>query len=403
MQGIPAGFALTAISNYLLGHNIASYRVGTFMAIVGLPWTIQFIWGPLIDRFQYSFLGHRKHWVVISQWLAILASLGLLIVTDPTTQLTLLGAMFFIHSVFASIQDASVDAMAISIATVNERGKLNAFMRGGFLMGISLGAAGLSLMIHHYGFREAVLAQTATLIAFSLIFFFTKLDRDDSLLPGSSSNSSDRHVEKDNPSLGFLFRSILKGITNPKSLQYFAIITSVYLCGSIFIRSYTYHLINVLRWPDQSVSVLQGGWGSIITFVAIVIAGYVSDKVGAKKMQVAVMWTLCIYLIILSSTFSLWRYDLYSGAALVFWNLADPLLSVAVFPILMGLCLKKVEGSQFTAYMALINLCDVLGSYITGWTLTIASAPVIIICCGLFLLSLLILMKRNNNYQVIPG
>ncbi len=63
MQGIPAGFALTAISNYLLGKHIEPQRVGSFIAFVGLPWTLQFIWGPLIDRYQYSFIGHRKHWV----------------------------------------------------------------------------------------------------------------------------------------------------------------------------------------------------------------------------------------------------------------------------------------------------------------------------------------------------
>jgi hypothetical protein len=41
-------------------------------------------------------------------------------------------------------------------------------------------------------------------------------------------------------------------------------------------------------------------------------------------------------------------------------------LCVTIFPILMGLCCQKVEGSQFTFYLELINLCDVTGSYVTG-------------------------------------
>lgn len=40
MQGIPAGFALTALANYLIGKNIAPERVGTFIAVVGLPWIL---------------------------------------------------------------------------------------------------------------------------------------------------------------------------------------------------------------------------------------------------------------------------------------------------------------------------------------------------------------------------
>ena len=80
MQGIPAGFALTTIANYLLGQHLPSQKVGAFIAMFGLPWTFQFIWGPLIDRYQFSVIGHRKLWVVLSQLVAVLASLGLLIV-----------------------------------------------------------------------------------------------------------------------------------------------------------------------------------------------------------------------------------------------------------------------------------------------------------------------------------
>jgi len=37
MQGIPSGFALTAVSNYLTAKGLSSYSVGSFVAIVGLP------------------------------------------------------------------------------------------------------------------------------------------------------------------------------------------------------------------------------------------------------------------------------------------------------------------------------------------------------------------------------
>jgi PAT family beta-lactamase induction signal transducer AmpG len=68
----------------------------------------------------------------------------------------------------------------------------------------------------------------------------------------------------------------------------------------------------------------------------------------------------------------------------------------------MALCADKVEGSQFTAYMALINFCDVLGSYVTGYTLAAVSAPVLGFGCGVFILLLLLLFKRNT-YSTIPG
>lgn len=402
MQGIPAGFALTAIANFLLAQHVEPQRIGTFIAIVGLPWTIQFLWGPLIDRFQYSIIGHRKHWVVLSQIVAVVASLGLLFIKDPLHQLSLLSFVFFMHSIFASIQDASVDAMSISIVPQQERGRLNGFMRGGFLLGVAFGSAVLSFVLHEYGFYSAALLQTCLLLAFTILTFFIKLDRGDPLLPKFGDHNKLITTES-NPAIKLLFKKIFNGITNKGSLKYFAIIAAVYFCSSVFIRSYTYHLIHVLKWSDKSVSIIQGSWGSIITFVAIILGGIISDRMGAKKLQVKVMWAIGLFLIIMNGLFHLWHYNYFSGSGLILWSLADPLFSVAAFPILMAMCIDKVEGSQFTAYMALINFCDVMGSYVTGWTVGTVSAPVLGFGCGVMVLLLLLPLRRRNDLSIIAG
>lgn len=401
MQGIPAGFALTAIANYLIGKNVSSERVGTFIAFVGLPWILQFVWGPLIDRFQYSSMGNRKHWIVFSQWASVLATTGLFIIKTPQNSLALLSGIFFTNSIFASIQVASVDAMAITIAPANERGRMNGFMRGGFLLGVAFSSTVFSIMLHNYSFKTTAMVQTFTLAVFSLLFFFTKLERGNTFFPSFKKGNTNNTVEK-NPPFKTVFKNVYNGITNEKSLHYFALIALVYFCSSVFIRSYTFHLINVMKWSDKQVSLLQGGWGSIVTFIAIIIAGNTSDKIGHKPLQVKVMWAVCIFLLVINITNSFWHYHYYSGFALVAWNLADPLLSVCIFPILMGLCIKKVEGSQFTTYLALINLCDVLGSYVTGWSLTEITAPTLGLLCGLSLLCVLVIIKFRKNYSVIP-
>ncbi len=402
MQGIPAGFALTTIANYLLGQHVASQKVGAFIAVFGLPWTFQFIWGPLIDRYQFSVIGYRKLWVILSQLIAVVASLGLLIVKDPLKEISLMSILFFIYSIFASIEVASVDAMAIAIAPKGERGRLNGFMRGGFLLGSAFGAAGLSSILHAAGFRSAALTQSIILLIFTVVFFFTRLEPDDVFVPWAKSKRKRSSPEGTNPKLATLFKKVFAAITNFKSLKYFALVAIIYFCCSVFIRSYTYYLINVLQWADKDVSVLQGSWGSILTFVAIIVAGAASDKIGAKKLQLFAMWGVCIFLIALNASYHLWHYKLYSGTALILWNLADPILSVTIFPILMGLCWEKVEGSQFTTYLALINLCDVLGSYSTGWCVNIIFPPLLGLLCGLIILIVLLVLKWRGNYRLIP-
>ena len=400
-QGIPVGFSLYALANYLVGKNVSSEKVGTFIAFVGLPWILQFIWGPLIDRFQYSSMGNRKHWIVFSQWASVIVTTGLFTIKMPQNSLPLLSGIFFTNSIFASIQLASIDAMAINIAPGNERGRINGFMRGGFLLGIAFGSTVFSIMLHSYSFKTTATVQTLMLAILSFMFFFTKIQRDNTLLP-SRKKRNPKSTDEKNPPFKTVFKDVYSGITNKKSLRYFALIALIYFCSSVFIRSYSFHLINVMKWSDKQVSLLQGGWGSIITFIAIIISGNISDKIGHKPLQVKVMWAVCFFLLIINSTHNLWTYHYYSGFALVAWNLADPLLSVTIFPILMGLCVKKVEGSQFTTYLALINLCDVAGSYVTGWSLTQISAPAIGLICGLAELCVLIIIKFRKNYKVIP-
>lgn len=402
MQGIPAGFALTAIANYLVGKGMASQQVGSFVAVVGLPWVLQFVWGPLIDRYQYSVIGHRKHWVVLTQLVAFLASLSLLLVHEPAKQLTLMSVVFFTHSIFASIQDASVDAIAIFIVPEKERGRVNAFMRGGFLLGIAFGSAVLSTVLHRFGFATAAWIQSLVLLLFTILTFFIKLDRHDPLLPTKKGqkNNMPQHSE-DNPPLSFLFKELFRGMTVRPSLRIFGTIALVYLCLSIFIRSFSYHIIHVLKWADQDVSVLQGSWGSLLTFCVIVGGGVLSDRIGARRLQIWVMWSIGLFLLLLCSLHFLWAYRGFTTAGLILWNFVDPLFSVACFPILMSLCRPLVEGSQFTAYMAFVNFCDVIGSYMTGWALNWVQAPWLgLLCSGLILGAVITLqLSRRQHLQ----
>ena len=392
MQGIPAGFALTAITNYLIGKGISSIAIGGFDALIGLPWIFQFIWGALIDRYQFSLMGHRKHWIIFAEFITLFISLGLLFITDPVKQVGLIGWLFFTHSIFASVQDAAVDASAISITPVNEQGRVNAFMRAGYILGIGLGSAGLSTILHFYGFFYAAACQSIILLIFTIATYLTKIDRTDSYIPSLNITEQTQTPEEPlNPGLRWVFRQLFKGIMQKRSLKTFSIIALVYLCMSIFIRSLSFQLIHHLHWNDNDLSVLQGSWGSIITAIVTLGGGVIADRIGAGKLQNLVVMGICLFFLIFDGLGMYWSHRSVSVSGVLVYSLADPLFSVAAMPVLMALCLAKVEGSQFTTYMAIVNLADVMGSYISGWGMSISSAPVIGFICGLTILGALII------------
>lgn len=75
-------------------------------------------------------------------------------------------------------------------------------------------------------------------------------------------------------------------------------------------------------------------------------------------------------------------------------SFADPLLSVPAMALLMAFCCPCIEGSQFTTYMALVNLCGVASSYLNGWLLELTTAPTIGLGCGVLLLCLVVALHR---------
>ncbi|GGE97973.1 hypothetical protein [Hymenobacter cavernae] len=80
--------------------------------------------------------------------------------------------------------------------------------------------------------------------------------------------------------------------------------------------------------------------------------------------------------------------------------MADPCFSVAALPALMALCQAKIEGSQFTTYMALVNFCDVLSAKINGWALSFTTAPVLGLVSGAVVVLMIVLLRHVSKEVV---
>jgi MFS transporter, PAT family, beta-lactamase induction signal transducer AmpG len=172
---LPLGFA-AGLPYLLSGQTLQTWMahekidLGTvgLMTLVGLPYSLKFLWAPVIDRFALPWLGRRRGWMIVTQLLVAAAILvtGLLPIRAAAVAavgLALLSATF----------DIANDAYRTDVLTEEERASGTAVYVTGYRIGmIAAGAlaliiAGVSSWRVAYAVMAALMASTvvATLLA----------------------------------------------------------------------------------------------------------------------------------------------------------------------------------------------------------------------------------------------
>jgi PAT family beta-lactamase induction signal transducer AmpG len=134
-SGMPLGFYLNTLQIFLRGAGVDLRTIGVAQ-MVSLPWSLKFLWSPLVDRFAARWPDRRRSWVVGTQ-LALAAALGVLagfaalsLVRDPISGREVLPAgavwpiiaVVFVFVVISATQDIALDAYAVEILEPEEQG-----------------------------------------------------------------------------------------------------------------------------------------------------------------------------------------------------------------------------------------------------------------------------------------
>lgn len=401
-QGIPAGFAFTAVINYLTFRKLDLQAISTFGAVIGLPWSIKFIWGPVIDRFQKSSMGRRRPWIIFAQLMTFLISLFMLSIVDPIVEYKAIMIIFMFQGIFMSLQDVCVDAMAIMVVPPSERGRINAFMKIGNAVGQAIGAAGLAYLLQQKGFQLAALLQSILIFVLTSIIILVKERSRDKWLSIKYTTLSDNLPT--NNSLALLVKNVFYEIFKLQNIIVFGALAFIFICISLFQKVYFLHLIQKLGWSDVSISILSGTYGILIAIGLALLGGSLSDRIGAKYMLVITAFTLGILHIGFTIVISECPTNFVITTSLITRQILEILFSIAALPIIMSICRPGIEGAQFSIYMALINQADTFGVYISGNFFSRYSLLFIGISCSIIILIAAITLKitfNNKNFFTI--
>jgi len=111
--GLPLALLGGTLQGWLADAKVDIATIGLF-SLVGLPYAVKFLWGPLMDSNPLPFLGLRRGWMVTSQVGLLGATIGLAL-CNPASNITLFSCMAFLVAFFSASQDIVIDAYRTEI------------------------------------------------------------------------------------------------------------------------------------------------------------------------------------------------------------------------------------------------------------------------------------------------
>ncbi len=184
-QGLPSGFAGVAFVAFLVTNGIPVEQIAILFATIYLPWTFKFIWGPVIDMIRFPQFGIRRPWILFAETGMIISLATLLFVPDLVASIQLVTILLFIHNLFSSLQDVSVDALAVDILEPDEVATVNGLMFAAKRGGIIFGGAVLGMLVVPFGIKSAIMVQLPLLILIMLLPLYLRERPSDRLFPWS--------------------------------------------------------------------------------------------------------------------------------------------------------------------------------------------------------------------------
>lgn len=375
-EGIPLGFAATAVATQLRRQGVGPAEIGAFVAAFYLPWAFKWAFGPVVDVFSSERLGRRRGWILAMQILMVMTLLSTILLKLPE-QLGLLTIILLVHNTFAATQDIAIDALAVNTLAENERATASGMMFAGAYMGQMVGGAG-SLFLASYLDFQATFVFVSGAILLVTVFVVLPLKEATGAPRVRAAGSALRAAGRDMHEFAVsAFRSFL-GTRGAFAGLFMALLPPGAMCLGLALQS---NLAVEFGMNDDQVAWLSL-WSTILAALGCVVGGRISDQVDRRK---ALSVYICLMSVpVLAMMAVLLHYDWIMPVAmgpgkrpdvpqmllLAFWastlaySVFQGLMYSTTTAIYMDVTNPVVAATQFTAYMALANLAI---SYSATW------------------------------------
>jgi PAT family beta-lactamase induction signal transducer AmpG len=150
-SGLPLALTAGTLQAWLAVVGLDLKTIGIF-TLVGLPYTLKFLWAPLMDRVVPPWLSRRRGWMLVTQ-VGVTLGLALMGLIGPGDRPEWLGIIAISVAFLSASLDIVFDAYRTDLLLPAERGFGAAVWVNGYRIALLLASSGALVLADHLGWQ----------------------------------------------------------------------------------------------------------------------------------------------------------------------------------------------------------------------------------------------------------
>ncbi|MEE9419243.1 MAG: AmpG family muropeptide MFS transporter, partial [Desulfatiglandaceae bacterium] len=348
--GLPLLLTITVLQAWMKEEGVDLALIG-MMALVGIPYTVKFLWAPFLDRFTLPFLGRRRGWLLVAQ-LALIFSIAGLGSTDPGNNPWMVAFAAFLVTFFSASQDIVVDAYRREDLTDEELGLGSSLYVNGYRVGMLLASGGGLIMADHLPFSAVYLIMAACMLPSVLT---TLLAREPEITLGTPRTMREAVLDP-----------LVEYFNRQGALWILAFIL-FYKIGDTMASSMTIPFYLDIGFSKTEIGTVVKLFGFWATVAGSLIGGVIMIRLGIRRS----LWIFGFLQAISTACFALLARIGHSIPALsgviAFENLSGGMGTAAYVAFMASITNKRFTATQYALLTSLMGVPRVLASAPTGF------------------------------------
>ncbi|HET7922573.1 MAG TPA: MFS transporter [Gammaproteobacteria bacterium] len=343
-SGLPLALSGSTLQAWMATLHVDITTIAAF-SLVGLPYSLKFLWAPVMDRYVPPLLGRRRGWIALTQ-VALALLLVAMAFTDPVAATWRMGVLAFALAFASASQDIVYNAYFTDLLQPRERGFGAAMQTGGYRLAMIVSGALVLILSDRIGWRASYLLMALLMLCATLPAIFGPEPEQQVLVPRSLARAV---IE---PLREILARPGITGLL---------LLVVLYKFGDWFSGPLTnVFLIEGVHFTATDVGVVNKGFGVAATILGVFIGGMLMARMRLSRalLVFGVLQGVSILgFLALSETGH--HYPLMVFAVGV-ENLAWGMGTAAFLAYLMALCDHRYTAFQFALLSALDSISRVI-------------------------------------------